>query len=649
MASERNPPPGSPASSQRFVILGTAGHIDHGKTRLVKALTGIDTDRLPEEKARGMTIELGFAHFVVDDIRFGVVDVPGHERFVRRMVAGSTGISLALLVVAADDGVMPQTEEHATILDLLGVRHAVVALTKCDLVDPDRIEQVRREVNILLAGLSLRGAPVVPVSSETGQGLDALRQALVAQARLVRPPEDSQIFRLGIDRVFTIHGRGTVVTGSVLSGSARTTQTLELLPGGRRCRVRELQVHGQPAESVGPGQRAAFNLVGVERDQVARGDELASPGYLTPSRYLDARLQCLRGSQPIKPTTRVRLAASTWEQMATVIVLEAQAIRPGESGLVQFRLRRPVVASFGQRFIIRDETARTTVGGGRMLRPVSRRLSRRQQDELAGLAKLESDDPLVRVGEVVRFAGFRYPTIPQIACQAGVEPDQVPAILERLQADGALVPLGQPQRLIHRQALLVLADRARRHLRAFHEQQPTQVGIHVDSFVGWLNRKTTPELGRAVLDWLVRQGHLARRAEYVCEPGFAPAISPQDQQLLEQIIAELHAAGFRPPLVGELQSAQGQNPERIARLLEFAKADGTLVQVSEKLWFHAARLTEIEQVVRAVLAEIGPATVSQIKSHIDLSRKFMIPLLEYFDGAGVTRRVGNKRALAESG
>lgn len=637
----------SSTGARRHLIVGTAGHIDHGKSALVRALTGVDPDRLPEEKSRGMTIVLGFAPLQLDDLRLGIVDVPGHERFVRTMVAGATGVDLALLVVAADDGVMPQTVEHAEILDVLGVTRGVVAVNKADLAGARRLAEVHDQVRELLKNLSLADSPIVSVSAATGEGLDALRQAIARQA-VARPARDrSPIFRLAIDRVFTVKGRGTVVTGSVLSGTVAAGDTLELMPSRLTCRVRELQTHSRSAESLGAGQRAALNLVGVDRSQIEHGHELATPGYLTPTHYLDARLRVLaRASSVVKSHARLRVAMGTAEQIATIVTLDQEPIAPGQSKCVQLRSRRPLVAAHGQRFIVRDETASRTLGGGVILRPVSRRWAPGDRRVAEALAGLDAGSPADRLAAARLLAGFADETPLSMACQAGVHPDRVGELTEHLLARGTLVRVAGLDRPVHRETVTALAERSERRLLSHHSQHPNDVGLSADTLTTWLTRRSAKGLGRALLDELVRAGRLQRRGAYVCHPSFAPALSEQDQRVYDAMLAELREAAFCPPALEELSCARRQNVQRLRRLAELAKSRGCLVQIDQKILLHADRWAELKDRVRALIEREGPATVSQIRQELGTTRKYIVPIMEYLDRLEFTRRQGDRRSLA---
>src|SRR5947208_8356858 len=409
----------------RDLILGTAGHIDHGKTSLVKALTGVDCDRLPEEKERGITIDIGFASLDLGDFRLGIVDVPGHERFVKNMLAGVTGIDLVVLVVAADDSVMPQTREYLESLQLLGLRHGVIALTKSDLVDETTREVVELEIRELVHGSFLESAPIIRTSAQTGEGLGELKAAIAEVCRKIEDRPGHEWFRLAIDRSFIVQGHGTVVTGSVTSGSLRVGDEVEWLPRGEKVRVRSLQNHDRPVDEVHRGQRAAINLAGVHHEDVIRGQEVATPGYLVPSRVLTLRLHCLADvKRPIKHRASVRFHLGTAEIMGTVALLDCDTVDPGQWGLAQVFLEEPATGTWGQPFVVRGPSATQTLGGGQVLQPVARKIRRRHLEMLERVGRLWTGDAEQRVLTVAWFGGFSGFTVPDLVRGANVDPDQ---------------------------------------------------------------------------------------------------------------------------------------------------------------------------------------------------------------------------------
>ncbi len=471
--------------SQRELILGTAGHIDHGKTALVRALTGIDTDRLREEKQRGISIDLGFAHLDLDGHRLGIVDVPGHERFIKNMLAGASGIDLALLVVAADDSVMPQTREHLMILQLLGVTRGVIALTKVDLAETGWIELVEHEVRDLTTGTFLENAPIVRTSAVTGTGLDELRTVLARTCETVDravQPARGDPFRLAVDRSFVLPGLGTVVTGTVRSGRVAVGDELDWLPVGKTVRVRGIQSHGAGAETVTHGQRAALNLPAAHHTEITRGHEVASPGYLAPSTLLTVRLNLLATSPwPLKHRGRVRLDLGTSEIMAGVSLLDRQVLEPGETCPAQLYCAEPVVAVCRQPFVIRAESPLWTIGGGSVLQPIGHRISRRDEQAVRRLQPLESDLEHVRAAAAVYFNGAGSLTAYDLSRDAGVSPLRAGSVLARLDEQGITLMLGHgaSARRLHRDVYAELRDAVVEALRRFHAESPLETTMPV--------------------------------------------------------------------------------------------------------------------------------------------------------------------------
>jgi len=631
----------------RHYVLGTAGHIDHGKTSLIRALTGTDTDRLPEEQRRGMTIELGFAELKLDDVTFGIVDVPGHERFVRTMVAGATGIDLALIVVAADDSVMPQTKEHVDILHLLGVSRGVVAVTKIDTVEPDMVDLVVEEVSELLDGTPLQDAPIERVSSITGEGIDKLKASINQVSRRVPRGPTGNPFRMFVDRVFALQGRGTVVTGSVQRGAVASGDTLQHFPGGETCRVRDMQAHGVSETTLGSGQRAALNLSGIDRDHIRRGSELAAPGYLQPSHMIDAKLHCLPShSKGIRSACTVRMELGTTEQPVRVVLLEGGVLLPDESAYAQLRCGETITVTYGQRFIIRDETASRTIGGGLVLRPVSRRRRRAVSEERGSLTKLETGDDDDRVEEALRFAGFTQLTDLQVCARAGVELDGLADIYARLERNKRWVTLKGTDVRIVPAARDDLTDRVIRWLERYHKQHPEMPGRLVDTLLGYLERMTDRSLAKAFFEGMIRSKKIKLIGRFACLPAFAPELTPSDEKLMNSLIEELRAAGFQPPALTELQSGKQADRKRLERLATLAVALGELVKVDAKMYLHA----EVERRLRAAVTEMvektGGVTLSEMREALQSTRKYTVPIMEYLDRAGFTKRDGDKRVLA---
>jgi len=635
------------------LILGTAGHIDHGKTALVKTLTGIDTDRLPEEKLRGITIELGFAELELDDCRLGIVDVPGHERFVRNMLAGATGIDLAMLVVAADDSIKPQTREHLEILRLLRLDTGVIALTKCDLPEPGWIDLVEEEIRELVAGTFLESAPIVRTSVVNGAGIDELRQALTSAAHRAADSPRQHFrggpFRLAIDRSFTIAGHGTVVTGSVASGRVCVGDELALEPGGVAVRVRGLQNHDRAADEVHRGQRAAINLAGVHHDDIQRGQELSSPGYLVPSRLITVGLQLLEGiERPLKNRARVRCHVGTAELIASVVLLDRERLEPGRSTYAQLFLSEPAVTTWGQPFVVRAESPVTTIGGGQVLDPRAPKLSRNQPALIERLRQLASVDAIERVSAALYFIGLEGWQLQDLVRSAGVDDPQAAA--DELVRRGDLHDLNvSPSRKlsVHRLALDDLFGRIEVLLEKEHERFPLRAMLDRSRLASRIGYLGSDAVIAAVLAAMTRTGRLRVTERGVALPGRGPQLSHNEQKLTEWIIESYRAAGYHPPTVEEIRTQAAKNQQVVPQLIALAATGGELIEVEAGLYLHADVETELRRTLAERLDE-GGLTVSQIREILGVSRKYAVPLCEYLDRIGFTRRDGDLRRLAQS-
>ena len=678
------------------LILGTAGHIDHGKTSLIRALTGTDCDRLPEEKRRGITIDIGFAELRLGDLRLDVVDVPGHERFVRNMLAGATGIDLALLVVAADESVRQQTREHLEILKLLGLHTGVIALTKSDLVDPDWRELVIAEVREFVAGSFLADAPIIPTSAATGAGLDELRAALAAAADSLgaSPRHDATApFRMAIDRTFTIAGHGTVVTGSVSSGCCHVGDTLRIEPGGVEARVRGLHCHGHSVESVRGGQRAAVNLVGVHHTEIARGQELSTPGYLRPSRVMTARIHLLPDARPLKNRSLVRLHVGTAEILATVRLLRSDSVPTapadsdsaptdsaggsklpagdsnlpaggsnlpaggselpaggselpaGGSALVQLFLHEPAVTTWNQPLVLRSESPVATIGGGRILEPDAARVSHAALERVTEIRRLESDDEVERSSAALRLAGVRAWQPDDLIRSAGVRDPQ--RAREALRARGELCELAvsASRRVsVHRETLREIGRRVEAALENFYEENPLKLSFpraHVASGFSYLPE---PVLFDAAIEQLRAAGKLLVTPTGLALAGHGPKLSNNERKLLAEMVEKIRAGRVEPPTLKDLQKSAERQAAAVPNLLRLAVNDGQLVEISPELYLHVDLLAEVLARLRDSMGSAG-ATVSQIREWLGTSRKFAVPLCEYLDREGWTRREGDLRFL----
>ncbi|MFH1417886.1 MAG: selenocysteine-specific translation elongation factor [Planctomycetota bacterium] len=637
---------------RRNCILGTAGHIDHGKSALVLALTGTDPDRLAEEKTRGMTIVLGFAQMQLPGETadaaprcVGIVDVPGHERFVRTMVAGATGIDLGMLVVAADDGVMPQTREHVEILDLLGLQTGLIAINKADLVSAEQVASVRQGIATLVKGTMLESWAIIPTSAKSGQGLDEVKAEIGSLMDALPPRRSSAVFRLAIDRVFTIRGRGTVVTGSVLAGRVESGVTLELQPGGLTSKVREVQTHGEAVRGVGASQRAALNLTGIEREGILHGMELATPGYLTPCRYVDARVRILpRREKPLATRSRVRVSIGTADVLASIVVVGGSEIEPGGDAPVQLQFREPVVSAFGQRFVIRTESAQSTIGGGRVVRPVSRRIRPSRREEYEALVQAESTDAFARFEEAIRYGGFASRSAMRLACETGIEPEKIQGLMGQLRDGERLTVLGSLE--VHRATVEAIQSRTLAFLERHHEQNPTEPGALRDRLIGWIEKRSAPGCGKPILTQLETAGQVVRQGPYIAHHEFRTALSPEDAALLQKLITEIETAAFDPPVWTKLKSTAGLSKQRSKMLEDLAKCEPRLAPFAPGRYISTQAVAAAKETVRK-LGRSRPFKLAEVRDELKLSRRVVQPLLEYLDRVQFTKRVGDERVLVE--
>src|SRR5262245_12529910 len=633
----------------RDLILGTAGHIDHGKTTLVKALTGIDCDRLPEEKARGITIDIGFAILDLPPFRLGIVDVPGHERFVKNMLAGATGIDLALLVVSAKESVKPQTREHLEILRLLGLRHGVIALTMCDLVEPDLRELVEMEVRELVQGTFLAGAPILQTSAVTGQGIGELKQAITEACQKVQEQTGKQWFRLAIDRAFIVQGHGTVVTGSVTSGSLKVGDEVEWLPKGQRVRVRSLQNHDAAVEEVHRGQRAAINLAGVHHEEVVRGQELATPGYLVPSKVVTVRLHCLADQKrPIKHRSPARFHVGTLEVMATVSLLDCDTIEPGKWGLAQLFLDEPATATWGQPFVLRESSATQTIGGGQVLQPVAKKVRRRHLEVLERVEKLWIGDARERVLTVAWFGGYHGFTVPDLVRGANLGPDEAAELVGQFKKEGVLreLAVGPNRRvLLHRETIDELESKVLAILDRLHEQFPLMSTHDRQKVQSQLDYVGDDVLVHAAVDALLAQKKLIGDLRRIGRADFKPRLSANLRKLKDKLIAAYQGAGFQPPEPGSFANQAGGNAANLKDLFDVCVAEGHLAKATDDIYLHADVEADRRRRIVERLGQGAGLTVAEIRDILGTTRKYAVPLCEYLDRVGVTRREGDLRVL----
>jgi len=637
--------------SARTIIVGTAGHIDHGKTALVRALTGIDCDRLPEEKTRGITIDLGFANLRLGDLEIGIVDVPGHERFVRNMLAGASGIDLALLVIAADDSVMPQTREHLAILELLRIERGVIALTKCDLPDSGWIDLVEQEVRELVAGTFLADAPIVRTSAQTGEGIETLRSQISLTANTIGPaPRDQGFFRLPIDRAFVGQGVGTIVTGTVWSGEMQAGRTVVLLPSGREVRVRALQSHGREADRLQRGQRGALNLMGVHHTDIERGNEVVDGDSLIAARVMTVALRATPDAPwPIRHRARVRLHLGTQEILASVRLLEPDRteIAPGARGFAQLILASPGVAAPRQPFVVRAESPLITIGGGVVLDPNAAPIRRSDRAAVPILADLVSDDPSVRLAAALALQSARSCPIDRLAAIADIANGALDSLLEDVRASGEIVHLGGRGRGteidLHRDVVEGLRQRMIAQMERLHDRSPLDTAIPRNRLTAALQWRADESVLESVIDLLIERGDLKGDELRVTLASFRPKLSEKQRQISAQIMSRFDQAGFMPPDLSELASSFAVKEAEVRSIAELCCNAGVLVHLGGGLYLHAEHETEMRRRVVAGLAAASGLAVSEIRDMLGTSRKYAVPFCEYLDRIGLTRRVGDVR------
>jgi selenocysteine-specific elongation factor len=637
----------------RDLILGTAGHIDHGKTSLVKALTGIDCDRLPEEKARGITIDIGFATLELGEFRLGIVDVPGHERFIKNMLAGATGIDLAVLVVAADDSIMPQTREHLEILKLLGLRHGVIALTKCDLVDETTLEVVELEIRDLVQNSFLAEAPIIRTSAQTGKGIEELKSAIAAVCAETEVRNIIDWFRMPIDRSFVVQGHGTVVTGSVVCGSVKVGDEIEWSAKGGRgesVRVRSLQNHDKPVEEVHRGMRAAINLAGVHHEDVIRGQELAAPGYLQPSRVVTVRLHCLADmKKPIKHRAPVRFHVGTSEIMGAVALLDCDAIAPGQWGLAQLFLEEAATTTWGQPFVVRGSSATLTLGGGQVLQPVAKKIRRRHLEILERVEKLWTGNPEERALTVAWFGGFAGFTQADLVRGANLAPRQALELIDQLKRDKKLVHIViSPARqvLLHADVLKELDERILTMLGKLHEQFPLMTSHDRQKAQSHLDYIGDDALVNAAVERLLKSKQLVGDLRRIGRADFKPKLSANLRKLKDKVVAAYQESQFQPPEPDSFAGLAGGNAANLKDLYDVCIAEGFLVHIADTIYLHTDAEAAMRRRVTERLQNGQGATVAEIRDILGTTRKFAVPLCEYLDRVGVTRRDGDLRFLA---
>ena len=630
------------------IILGTAGHIDHGKTSLIRAVTGVNTDRLKEEQERGITIELGFAAMDLPSGRHvGIVDVPGHEKFVKNMVAGATGIDIVAMVIAADEGVMPQTREHMEICSLLGVEHGFIVLTKTDLVDEEWLELATEDVTDFARGTFLEGRPIVPLSSATGKGIDRFLAVLDEVCAVVpdRPP--SSLFRLPVDRVFTMRGFGTVITGSLISGRVRVGDTVMIYPSGRTAKVRGIQVHNQSVEEAASGLRTAINFQGLEKSDVQRGEVLSSPGALASSYMVDLELLYLKSNpKPIKSRTRVRFHTGTSEILGYLVLLDRDALKPGETAAAQVRLESPVSLVKDDRFVIRSYSPIRTVGGGRVLDPVPEKHKRFRPEvaaHLKALAEGAAEDVVIRQ---IEAAGPRGIPFGRLQLVSSLHQKELDKMLQGLLSKKTVTLIDKEQRLyVHRQTFARTRETVERVLGEYHRRHPLKAGMPKEELKSKVPEAAGGKLFNLVLSQMAAEEAVAQDGDLVRLFAHRVSLAADQQDVRDKILDLYRSSGLTPPYFKEVGDLLGIEATAAKDVLLLLVDEGRMVKVKEDLYFHADAISDLKNRLVGFLTKNEEITTPQFKEMTGASRKYVIPLIEYFDAKNVTLRIGDSRRL----
>src|SRR5882757_9487960 len=627
----------------KSVIVGTAGHIDHGKSSLVEALTGTHPDRLEEEKRRGITIDLGFAFLEEAGVRFGFVDVPGHERFVTNMLAGAAGVDLVLLVIAADESIKPQTREHFDICRLLGVKRGIVVLTKSDLVDTDTAGLVRLEVEDYLRGSFLEGAPIIPVSTRTRAGLLELKDALLAATQQIPGKNAARYFRLPIDRAFAIKGFGAVVTGTLISGSVDPADEVQLFPSGQLLRVRGVQSGGKTVDRAYAGQRTAVNLAGIEHTALRRGMTLATPGKFRITRRIDALLELLPSAPKVKQRARVHFHSGTSETVAEAFLHSSKELAPGQSAFVQLRFQDAVLLLPGDRFIVRQFSPVTTIGGGVVLDPLARRPTVRDTGRVTFLETLERGDKTEILAAMTERAvlGLNHE---EIVARTGWTAEEISATAKNLLDSGRVIAISaEPLVLLGKKSFDEVQQKINSRVEKFHKENPLFPGISREDLRSSLGKRVRPEAFRAALDALIAQKKVDAQGEIVKRAGATISLDREEARAKEEIEKAFAAAGLAVPAVKEVLSKLSVEPKRAEKILLRYKF---LVRVTPDLIFHRDALAQLRDRLSVFKKNKGERiSVPIFKELTGITRKYAIPLLEYLDRERVTRRAGDERVI----
>jgi len=630
------------------IILGTAGHIDHGKTSLIKACTGVDTDRLKEEKLRGITIELGFASINLSNGQhLGIVDVPGHEKFVKNMVAGATGIDIVAMVIAADEGVMPQTREHLEICSLLGIQTGLVVLTKIDMVDEEWLELVTEDVREFMQGSFLENAPVIPVSSATGQGIPEFLKTLEVLSNQVPERMSSGIFRLPVDRVFSMKGFGTVITGTLISGKISVGDTVMIYPSRVTSKVRGIQVHNQSVNEAITGMRTAINFQGLEKASINRGDIVSTPDVLVPGYMLDVSLNYLdSNAKALKNRTRVRFHSGTSEIMGIIALLDREELAPGESAVIQIRLDTPVTCIKDDRFVVRSYSPVRTIGGGKILNPIPPKHKRFRADIISGIETLSEALPTDIISHHGQEAGFAGISFRELRLMTNLPEKKLDSEIQSLLSRKELIQTDKENRTyIHREGVDALTRLIIGHLETYHKANPLKAGMPKEElkskFPSLLNVKTF----NLVLQRLIKENRIVQETDTIHLADHKVSLGTDQADIRKKILDTYTQNGLTPPYFKDLVQQLDVDDRRARDVLMLLVSEGDIVKIKEDLFFHSPAVEELKNKMVDFLRTRAEMTTPQFKEIAGVSRKYLIPLIEYFDSQNVTIRVGDVRKL----
>ena len=632
------------------IIVGTAGHIDHGKTSLIRALTGRDTDRLKEEKERGISIELGFTYFdLPSGRRAGIIDVPGHEKFIKNMLAGAGGIDIVVLVIAADEGVMPQTKEHLNILKLLQIKNGIIALTKKDMVDEEWLEMITEQIRDEVSDTFLKDSPIIPVSSVKGEGVDVLIKEIDRMTEVTEAKCTNTVFRMPIDRVFTISGFGTVVTGTMISGSIQEGDRVEIYPQGIEARIRSIQVHEKGVKAAYAGQRVAINIANVKVEDIERGNLLAKPGSMDSTMMIDARLEMLQDAEKsIDNRDRLRLYQGTAEIMCRVVLLDREELKPGESAFVQLRLEETIACQKGDRFVIRFYSPMITIGGGTVLDPNPPKRKRFKEEVIEELKVKEKGNPADLVEQYLILNSDKFPERKQVnKMTLNVEPSVFDGYVEELKGENRIheFKLGAESYLLHHQYLSSLEEKLAANLEAFHKKNPLKAGISKEELKSKLFEGLKQKLSDALFSYYEHLGVIKLLNHYVSQKDFFIEFSSVQLKIKDNLLKFFKEGGFNPPKPSELVNVLGYDKNQISMVISALIDMGELVKLEEDILFHKDSYGDALEILKKHLIENKSIVLGQFRDLLGTSRKYAMALLDYFDQNKITKRIEDKRVL----